>query len=69
MQMRYLKVFKRKILLLILIVGLIVLSSVTKGKTAVVLSTITGVLLIVIAIYYIIWIIKTPTKKESDEAI
>jgi len=69
MQMRYLKLFKRKILLLILIVGLIVLSSVTKGKTAVVLSTITGVLLIVIAIYYIIWIIKTPTKKESDEAI
>ena len=69
MQMRYLKVFKRKILLLILIVGLIVLSSVTKGKTAVVLSTITGVLLIVIAVYYIIWIIKTPTKKESDEAI
>ncbi|HSU50023.1 MAG TPA: hypothetical protein VLJ41_05520 [Segetibacter sp.] len=67
--MRYLKIFKRKILLLILIVGLIVLSSVTKGKTAVVLSTITGVLLIVIAIYYIIWIIKTPTKKESDEAI
>ncbi len=69
MQMRYLKVFKRKILFLILIVGLIIVSSVTKGKTAVVLSTVTGILLIVIAVYYIVWIIRTPTKKESDEAI
>ena len=66
MQLRYLKVFKRKILLLIVIIALIVVSSVTKGKTATVFSTITGILLIVIAIYYIIWIIKTPTKKESD---
>lgn len=69
MQFRYLKVFKRKILLLFVIVGLIVVSSITKGKTSVILSTITGILLIVVAIYYIIWIVRTPTKKESDEAI
>jgi hypothetical protein len=50
-------------------VALIVVSSITKGKTAVVLSTITGVILIVTAIYYIIWIMRTPTKKESDEAL
>ncbi|GEO11313.1 hypothetical protein [Segetibacter aerophilus] len=69
MQLRYLKVFKRKILLLILVIALIVVSSVTKGKTSVVLSTITGIILIVTAIYYIVWIMRTPTKKESDEAL
>jgi Ca2+/Na+ antiporter len=69
MQWRYLKVFKRKILALILVVALITLSSITKGKTAIVLSTITGIVLIVIGVYYIIWIIKTPVKKEKDEAL
>lgn len=69
MQFRYLKVFRRKILVLILIIALIIVSSVTKGKTAVVFSTITGLLLIVTALYYIIWILKTPVKKESDEAL
>ena len=68
MQIRYFKVFKRKILLLIIVVALIIGSSVTKGKTATILSTITGILLIVTAVYYIIWIVKTPTKKEKDES-
>ncbi|MDQ6812280.1 MAG: hypothetical protein M3040_00860 [Bacteroidota bacterium] len=69
MQYRYLKVFKRKIVVLILIVILIVVSSVTKGKLATILSTITGILLIVTAIYYIVWILKTPTTKEKDESV
>jgi len=69
MQWRYLKVFKRKILALILVVVLIAASSITKGRTSVVLSTITGIVLIIIGVYYIIWIIKTPVKKEKDEAV
>jgi len=69
MQWRYFKVFKRKILALILVAGLITVSSVTKGKTSVVLSTITGVILIIIGVYYIVWIIRTPVKKEKDEAV
>lgn len=69
MQLRYLKVFKRKIILLIIIIALIVVSSVTKGKVATIASTVTGILLILIAIYYIIWIFKTPTTKEKDEAL
>ncbi|MCW3112473.1 MAG: hypothetical protein JWR18_869 [Segetibacter sp.] len=69
MEFRYLKVFKRKILLLILIVVLTVVSSVTKGKVSVIVSTITGIFLIVVAIYYIIWIIKTPTTKEKDQTL
>lgn len=69
MQFRYLKVFKRKILLLILIIVLTIISSVTKGKVSVVVSTITGIFLIVVAIYYIIWIIKTPTSKENDQTL
>ncbi|MCW3080981.1 hypothetical protein [Segetibacter sp.] len=55
--------------MLILVVVLVIFSSITKGKTSVVLSTVTGIVLIVTAIYYIVWIIKTPTKKESDEAL
>jgi Ca2+/Na+ antiporter len=69
MQWRYFKVFKRKILALILVAGLITVSSITKGKTSVVLSTITGIILIIIGVYYIIWIIKTPVKKEKDEPV
>ena len=69
MQIRYLKVFKKKIFLFFLAVGLIVVSSVTKGKTAIISSTITGILLIITAIYYIIWIMRTPTKKEKDDGV
>jgi len=69
MQWRYFKVFKRKILALILVAALITASSITKGKTSVVLSTVTGIILIIIGVYYIIWIIKTPVKKENDEPV
>jgi len=69
MQWRYFKVFKRKILALVLVAALITASSITKGRTSVVLSTITGIILIIIGVYYIIWIIKTPVKKEKDEAV
>lgn len=69
MQIRYLKIYKRKILLFILLTVLIFVSSVTKGTTAKISSTITGILLIVTAIYYIVWIMKTPTKKDKDETL
>lgn len=66
---RYLKVFKKKIFLIIITIGLIIASSVTKGKTATITSTLAGVALIYAGITYIVWIIKTPTKKEKDEAV
>lgn len=66
---RYLKVFWRKVLFLILAIALIVVSSVTKGKTAIVFSTITGIILISVAIYYVVWIIRTPTKTEKDDGV
>lgn len=69
MQARYLKIFRRKFLFFIIAVGLIIVSSVTKGKTSTIFSTITGIFLIIVAIYYVIWIIKTPTKKVKDEAL
>lgn len=68
MPTRYLKVFKKKILLIIVTIALIVISSVTKGKTATITSTLAGVALIYAGITYIVWIIKTPTKKEKDGA-
>lgn len=69
METRYLKIFKKKIFLIIVTITLIIVSSVTKGKTATVTATLAGVALIYAGITYIVWIIKTPTKKEKDEWI
>ena len=65
---RYLKVFKKKIFLIIITIALIIVSSVTKGKTATITSTLAGIALIYAGLTYIVWRIKTPTKKEKDEA-
>lgn len=64
---RYLKVYKKNIFLIIVIITLIVVSSVTKGKTATITSTFAGIAMIYGGVSFIIWIIKTPTKKEKDE--
>lgn len=66
---RYLKVFKKKIFLIIVTITLIIVSSVTKGKTASITAKLAGVALIYAGITYIVWIIRTPTKKEKDEAV
>jgi uncharacterized membrane protein HdeD (DUF308 family) len=67
MILRYLKVFRRQILLVVLIIALIVISSVTKGKTATTTATLAGVAMIYGAVTFIIYIIKTPTKKDKDD--
>jgi amino acid permease len=66
---RYLKVFRKNIILIIIIITLIIVSSVTKGKTASITSTLAGIAMIYGGVTFIIWIIKTPTKKEKDEAL
>lgn len=66
---RYLKVFRRNILLIIVIIALIIVSSVTKGKTASVTSVLAGIAMIYGGVVFIIWIIRTPTKKEKDEPV
>ena len=68
MVVRYLKVYKKSILLALIIIALIVISSLTKGKTASMTSTLAGVVMIYGGITFILWIIRTPTKKEKDEA-
>lgn len=65
---RYLKVLKKRIFYVILTVALIIISYVTKGKTAKTASVLAGIAMIYAGISYMIWIIKTPTKKEKDEA-
>lgn len=67
--LRYLKVFRRKILLVVLIITLIVVSSVTKGKTATITSTLAGIAMIYGAVTFIIYIIRTPVKKEKDDGV
>jgi amino acid permease len=66
---RYLKVFWRKIVLLVVIIALIIISSKTKGRVATLTSVATGILLIIVGIYYTYWILKTPTRKEKDEPV
>ena len=64
---RYFSVFRNHIVLLILIVGLIVASTLTKGKTATTFSILAGIAMILEGIAFFIWIIKTPSKKNKDE--
>jgi amino acid permease len=66
---RYFKVFRKNLLLIIIIVVLIVVSSVTKGKTAKTTSILAGITMIYLGIRFIIWIIRTPVKREKDEVV
>lgn len=69
MLFRYLKVLKKNIFLIIVIITLIIVSSVTKGKTATITSTLAGIAMIYGGFTFIMWIIRTPTKKEKDEGL
>lgn len=52
---------------MILIVGLIVTSTLTKGRTATTFSVLAGIVMILEGVSFFIWIIKTPAKKNKDE--
>jgi hypothetical protein len=64
---RYFWVFKNHLFLLILIIVLVIIATRSTGKTAVVMSTIAGIVMIYAAFRFILWIIKTPAKKDKDE--
>jgi hypothetical protein len=66
---KYLPVFKKHLFFFILIVALIIISSLTTGQTAIITSTIAGIVMIYAGISFIIWIIKTPVKKDKDEGL
>lgn len=67
--MRYLKVYRKQIILLILIVVLVYISSVVKGNIAKTTSVAAGILMIYAAITFVLWIIKTPVKKDNDQIV
>ena len=69
MLLRYLKVYKKKIALFLVIIALIVVASVTKGKTAIVTSTLAGIAMIYAGFSFIVYIIRTPVKKDLDEGV
>lgn len=66
---RYFSVFKNHLFLLVIIIALIIISSITKGKTAVVTSTLAGIAMIYAGISFVIWLIKTPAKKDKDAGL
>jgi amino acid permease len=69
MLLRYLKVYKRTILLVVIIIALIIVSSVTTGNTAKISATLAGVGMIICGISFVLWIVKTPVKKNKDDAL
>lgn len=66
---RYLWVFKNHIFLLIVIITLVIISTKSTGKTAIIINTIAGVVMIYAAFRFILWIIRTPSKKDKDEGL
>ena len=64
---RLLSVFKRHILILGILITLVVVSSISKGQTAVVTSTLAGLLMIYAAISFTFYILKTPSRKNKEE--
>jgi Ca2+/Na+ antiporter len=69
MLLRYLKILKKRVFFVIVVIALIIVSSVTKGKTATITAYLAGILMIVAAFSYIMWIIKTPVKKDKDDGV
>ena len=69
LNMRYIKLYKKQILLLILIIALVYISSVVKGNIAKTTSVIAGILMIYAGITFVLWIIKTPIKKDNDQIV
>ncbi len=68
--MRYLKVYKRQLLVLVIIVALAYISSVSKNKSlAKTTAVAAGVVMIYAAISFVVWIIKTPTKKDNNHIV
>ena len=67
--MRYLKVYKKQLLLLVIIIILVYISSVVKGKISKTTSVAAGILMIFAAIMFVLWIIKTPVKKDNDQIV
>ena len=66
---RYFTVFKKHLIFLIIIIALIIISSITRGRISVITSTIAGLVMIYAGISFVIWIIRTPAKKEKDEGL
>ncbi len=67
--MRYFKVYRKQIILLVIIFALVYISSVVKGNIAKTTSVIAGILMIYAAITFVLWIIKTPVKKDNDQIV
>jgi uncharacterized membrane protein YobD (UPF0266 family) len=64
---RYLFVFKSHLIILGVLVILVIISSVTRGTTAATTSILAGIVMIYAAITFIAYIIRTPSKKDTQD--
>lgn len=67
--MRYLKIYKWKIILSIAVVALTYYSAIHKGNYSKIAAYIVGVSLIYLASTFVIWIIRTPIKKDNNKIV
>jgi hypothetical protein len=66
---RYLWIFKNHLFLLLVIIALVIVATKTTGRTAIVTSTIAGIVMIYAAFRFILWIIRTPARKDKDAGL
>lgn len=66
---RYIKVYKKYLLLLAMIVGLIAISSYTRGNIAQITAVLAGITMIFAGLSLTLWIIQTPSKTDKDAVV
>lgn len=64
---RYLRVYRKQLIALVILIVLVVISSRTRGTLAKTTAIAAGVIMVVAAISLVIWIIKTPVKKDNNQ--
>lgn len=68
--LRYLKVYKKQLIVLFVIIALVCLSTYLHSKKASSITAVAaGIVMIGVAIFFLIWIIKTPTKKDNNQIV
>ncbi len=68
--MRYLRVYRKQLLVLIIILVLAYISSVSKNKSiAKTTAVAAGIVMIYAGISFVVWIIKTPTKRDNNQIV
>ena len=67
MILRYLRVYSKQLIFLAVIIALVIISSRDRGIIGKVTTYAAGGLMIIAGVLFIIWIIRTPVKKDNNQ--